>query len=767
MRRAIILILLLAVIFATRLYPAAEFTQFNKGVTYILIKDKVLALQYMEEFFKYYSDPGLRSIFISLIEDNSWEVTKQFNSYLDNNHRSTPALVGIALSTTDMKDSTSMNNLQRAIGLTPNFAATYLCMGMEYQKIKNYPMAKLNYQKAIRLSGEPEFKIPLSQLHLLLNEPGEVLKLLKPEADRLPDNFYFNFCTAEAFYRLKDLNQMGRYIEAAIEINPANNDAQLLMAKYLLSRNELKEAKAVLKKIQYNQYNKDYLQTFGHVLLLSKDKQAKAYLDEVYSKEKWDKDINWLQGLYYITNQDKGNIQNWITRAILSGSDVKHMRELFPGTYQFPQYPSSPFFDVTSIHWLSNELLLVSAVKQSGDRERLYIFHANDLKLLKALEYQGKFKDIFFSRDRKRMVFSTDAGEGNEVYLYALDNTGKDFVLRSLYNRPIKMNSIVAGFNNAGNLAYITHSDIYAKAFDSPFSIVSQTGEKKTVYPDYPYPVYKYNFATSTFSVVTDIVQLENVPIDCVKRYFLVYNAMENNSNVRTLIENGQRLDLTSSEVVKIVFSKDSSSFIIYLSDLKNAFQALLVDNTDNHTYKIDETMFLGEGKYAELDVLDFDPEKKEIVVITKGNDRTIIRFNYRSYLYTRLAEKMRQFSYDKTNRIIYILTERSKKKFFTETNLSVVYLRPFYKKIIDERRTLNRIIGIQNDKVYFTTLDGEMLELNGEHQFYYSGPSFFGSMHEVSIAAKKTAAFINGNLFVVNINDSSNQWASKQNSKK
>ncbi len=63
---------------------------------------------------------------------------------------------------------------------------------------------------------------------------------------------------------------------------------------------------------------------------------------------------------------------------------------------------------------------------------------------------------------------------------------------------------------------------------------------------------------------------------------------------------------------------------------------------------KRDETMFLGAGKYAELDMLDFDPQRKELVVLTKGNDRTLIRFNYITYLHTHLAHKVLETYFSK-----------------------------------------------------------------------------------------------------------------------
>ena len=139
MRTAIILIVILTAALPGLLFSATDYTDFNKGIAYILIKDKELAVKHLEVFFNIKQDPALRVAFINLIEANDWDVTKEFKRYLDINHRSTPALVGIALSTTDMENSTSVGNLQRAIRLDRRFSAAYLALGMEYLKPEKLP----------------------------------------------------------------------------------------------------------------------------------------------------------------------------------------------------------------------------------------------------------------------------------------------------------------------------------------------------------------------------------------------------------------------------------------------------------------------------------------------------------------------------------------------------------------------------------------------------------------------------------------------------
>ena len=90
--------------------------------------------------------------------------------------------------------------------------------------------------------------------------------------------------------------------------------------------------------------------------------------------------------------------------------------------------------------------------------------------------------------------------------------------------------------------------------------------------------------------------------------------------------------------------------------------------------------MFLGKGNYAHLDMLDYSPESREIVVVTKDKNRTLIRFNYRSMLYTRLADKVLDTLYNKEDGMFYVLTERSKQRHFTASNLAIIYLQPYFK---------------------------------------------------------------------------------------
>jgi Tfp pilus assembly protein PilF len=763
MKRIMTIFIILAAIFTatvTQLFPASdrEYAVFNKGVAYIIIGGRDKALKHLNAYFDENTDPALRSAFINLVTDNSWEVTKQFKRYLDLNHRSKTALVGIALSTTDMKVSTSVFNLERAQRLDPGFSIVYLGLGVEYVKQKNYPRAAYYFNRAINTTAVkiPEYKVPLAKLYLLTNEPEKTIGLLKNEADQHSENFYFNYFTAVAYHQMGKIDQMEQYIEAAVETGPNQKDAKLLMAKFLLGKKRYKDARAILKTLRFPDYNEDYYTTLAHVLLKLNDRKAKNTMDLVFSNNRWNKVINRLMGIYYQDNKkEKGNIQNWINRALLSGDDPELIKNEFQGNYKFPEYQPLPFFSVSKLEWITDDLLVVAAAKHSGEGEKLYFIEPEKLRVVNALNYNGTMQDLFMADSRTKFIFSTTAKENESVYLYSVEISGRVFRLRSLSTRPVPMPAVVAGFNKSESLAYITDSRLSKLAVESPFSIVPQLGDRIPVYKAYPFYLYRFNFNTNSFREIKESAGLQTVPIPCVKKYYTVSEASSSKSSIQGLIEQGQKLDLTSSELVKIFFADDIKSFIIYLSDLKDAFQAIVYENENNRTIQLTESMFLGEGKYAELELIDFEPETGKLMVLTKDQNRSLIKFNYKSQMYIQLTAKVNEYVYGKKLNRMLVLTERSKKSHFVETSLEMINLKPYYKKVVDTRRDLEKILFIKGEwEIYFSTFTGELLRMDNEYKFHFLGPSFDGSQYSVSPNMKNTATFINGRLYILEWQD-------------
>jgi len=77
--------------------------------------------------------------------------------------------------------------------------------------------------------------------------------------------------------------------------------------------------------------------------------------------------------------------------------------------------------------------------------------------------------------------------------------------------------------------------------------------------------------------------------------------------------------------------------------------------------------------------------------------------------------------------------------------------IQRYFRETVGERRDLNRILFVNNDdQVYFTTFNGELLMMDGELKFHYVGPSAEGALHAISPSEKKQAAFINERLYIL-----------------
>lgn len=745
---------LLGWVFPADLISAGSSSDFNKGVAYLLINDTVPAKRFFQSYFSRNPNPNLENGYRLLTEGQYQDATHQFSYFLEISPRSTLALVGIALSTSTMAVSNSEELLRRAIRLDPGTSSAFLCLGMQYTQEKNYPLAEQNFKRALALDNVPEYKLLLARLYLDMDKPDDALALVKSEADRLPEHFHFNFLAARACFKANRLSELGRYSQAALDAQPGNNDVRLLMANYYLSRDDAHKANLILKGLKFEDYNEDYMKSYGHALVLLKEKKARDYLYEVFTRKKWDGDINRLLGLYHLWMGDKDIVQHWIYRAILSGVEISRLKGVFPSEYKYPEYKFMPFFDVKQVVWITEDILLAAASRNSGEPGKIFIVDMPKMQVLQVMSYNGKLQEVFVSANRESMVLCAAAKDNAGVYLYALTVMGRNIRLQPIWDQPLPMLSTSVGFDRTGTQAYFTDRKIESLAFESPFSQVGQYGKKKPVYPVYPFPIYKYNFVTGKLVKLTEVGSVESAPpIIALKKYALISNAVSTNSEVQALVEKGQGLDLTSSEVVKTYFPGNLETlthFIIYISDLKNAFHGVVWDQAENRATPVDETVFLGRDNYAELEILDFDPGKKEILVLAK-NEKDLILYHYGSQSSIRLAKGAFNVHYNRTDRMIYVLNERSDKVLFAGSGLQVLSLNPYVDKSVATKKNLVDVISCgNNSEVYFTTGDGEIVKMDGEYNFTYVGPDMDGCVYAASPSTKRTAAFINGKLWLI-----------------
>jgi tetratricopeptide (TPR) repeat protein len=650
-KTAVFLFLALAI---APVFSASKIDSFSRGIVYYLIGDMELAKKNLDVYFHFNPQPAVKNGFALLLKNEKWEATKIFSDYLESDHRSLEALTGVSLAVADMKNSLSIENLFKITRMNSSYAPAYLCLGNEFFKRKNYPAAEDNFNKGLQLSKIAEYKLLLCEFYLQTDQPQKAIELIQSEADMAPANYYFALLTARAFYQIGNWAELSAYIERALKVKPDSKEAQLFLAKYFLKTSDFKKAKKILEKLKFDYYNLEYSLTFAEVLTKLKDSDAEKYLYEVFSQSQWEPRINLLLGLQHLKKKNP-NVQNWITRAILSGKNPEDLKMEFPATFNFQSYPFLAFFDVKKILWLSNGRVLIAGNMQSGEKEKLQVIDTVSMKIIKSFDYEGNIQEIFCSANLEKIIFSTTAVENEKVYLYTFIAAANNYSLKPVIGYALKMSTVIVAFNAQASDAYITDGSLAEQAFTSPFSTVSAYGRKIAIYPNFPFPVYRYTYANERWAEIKDRELLRRVPLKRIQQYLAVADALQNNQEVEKLLEKGRSIDITASEEVKIFFGANSDQFIIYLSDLKNAFQGLVYDRESNKTKKFDETMFLGEKYYSELEIINFNPGKNEILFLTKDKEKNLFLFNYHSLLYKKLGNGILATCVNKEMNTIYL----------------------------------------------------------------------------------------------------------------
>ncbi len=765
------IILTTVLFFLFLIIPASVFSasfSFEKGVVYFLLEDFQQSKAFFSEYFMEYPDPILRRGFMLLTDKDKKKAKIEFRSYLNMNFRSLNGIVGISLSLSDLKDSTSKENLMKAIRLNRNFSSAYACLGMEYLKEFNYPMAEKYFQTALRISNLMEYRILQGELFLRKGQPDKTVAIIEKDSIENPDNFFLNYLMARSLFHLNRIGAMEKYILNSRELNRTSNKVQLLYANYLLKKGNPKSAREVLKVLRFKKTNLEYIKTYAKTLFSLGNRSSKNYLYQYFTIDNWDADINRLLGLYYFRNKtDKSNIQNWIFRAILSGNSVASLQKDFSQNYSFPVLDSIRFFNMKKIFWVDNKRFFAVGSLQSGANERLYLVDFEKMRIIASYSYNGIMDGVYLSGNRDRIILETEDPSSKKTLLYAMiKNPGGSFQFRSIYTGRGDIPPFSIVYNSSGTKAYFIDKRIERISFESPFSIVNRFGEKRPVYTGISnFELYEYNFFNRKFRYIEDMAAINMIMSDSIKKYLLVYNVASITKSVGKLIRKGEKLDSFSSEIVKIKFSKDLGSFLIYLSDLKNAFQALIFDNETGRIIKVDSTMFLDGERFAELEIIDFNSQRKTLILKTKDKRRELILFNYKSKLYRKLAENYYDSYIGPDNKYLYILTERNKRHFLTETLLKIITDNPFWIEEFPSRRDIKSIDSSEDPfTMNISTNKGEFLEMGPENKFIYRSPSYDGSIHAFSPDKKNVAVFINKKLFMIKNNS---QWVKTAHLKK
>ena len=737
-------------------------TDFDKGVVYLLLEDYKQAKVYFNEFFKKFPNPIVKRGFMLLAGNDKKKAKTEFQSYLNMNFRSLQAIIGISISVSDIKESTSKQNLMKAVRLNKGFSSAYACLGMQFLKELNYPMAEKHLLTAQRIKNLMEYRVLLGELFLRNGRQNRTISLLEKDVDNNPENFFLNFLFSRALFRQGWIGRMEKYIHISKELSRNNKDVQLLYAKYLLKKGDPKAARDVLKAMRFNEVNLDYVKTYAETLLILGNRRSKNFLYQYYINNNWDLDINRFLGLYYFRNKtEKSNIQNWIYRALLSGNSSEFLKKQFNESYHFPKLDSLRFFDLKKVFWIDSNRLFVVGVLYSGGDEKLYLVDFNKKKVISSYSYKGLLDGIYFSGSRDRIILETEDPGSRKTKLYAMiRNKAGSFQFRSIYTGNSDIPAFNVVFNVAGTIAYFVDKRIEKIAFDSPFAIVNRFGEKRPVYTGLSnFGLYKYNFANNRFTYLEEMDEINRINSDSIKKFLMVYNAASITKEIRKLLTKGEKLDSFSSEIVRIAFSRDLGSFLIYLADLKNSFQAVVFENETGKVRRIDSTMFLDKDRFAELEIVDFDSKQKSLIFSTKDKRRDLIMFNYNSRLYRKLVENYYSSCFSTDNKTLYILTERNKRYSLTETLFKIITIKPFWIEELPSRRDLKSVIRCDDPSVMMmSTNGGEYIEMDPENKFEYRSPSYDGSIFAYSSDGKKSAVYINRNLFLIK----NSVWAGK-----
>ncbi len=748
MKKAAIFVLLAWL--ALAIFPARAGDDFNRAIAYYLVGDLELAQKSLDAHFSSRHQPTVKLGFTLLFKGEKWEATKKFRDYLESNHRSLESLVGISLATADVKNSLASDNLHKVLRMDPGFAPAYACLGQEHFLRNDFPAAEEYFNKSLRYASIAEYKILLGELLLKTGQAQQAVDLIRPLAESMPKNYHYAFLAARAGLALGDLETAARFCEQSQNARPDSKEVQLLRGQLLLAAGDLRQAKSLLGKLKFDYYNPAYSLTLAEVLVKLKDRDAEKYLYEVFSQDPWHPVINKLLGLFHLKDK-KANIQNWIRRALLSGLPAQELREEFPPQYRYPEGPSFAIFAAGKIQWLGNGRVAVAGALRSGDKEKMTILDAATLKPIQSFAYEGAIQEIFAAPRQDKIIFSTTAPGNEKVYLYTLIAERNGYRLKPVVGYALDMASVQVAFNADGTMAYVTDGSLSDTAFLSPFSTVGNLGRRQSIYPDHPIAVFSYSYAGERWTQVRKREALRHVPLADVRRYFAVADACRNHAEVAKLLGKGAGLDITTSEEMKILFAAADDHFLISFSDLKNAFQGWAYDAGRNRLSRFDESMFLGAKYYADLDVVAFHPEKNEILVLTRDKHRSLYHFNYHSLLYKKIAGNVLKAALAPDGNTVYLLAERSKALYFSETTLEIVRLSPFYRSKVNSRRDLEDISDCSDaNAVYFTTYNGELLKLDEEGKFTSRQVSLVGALHQVSPDKEKAAAFINGRIHVL-----------------
>ena len=145
---------------------------------------------------------------------------------------------------------TAISTLEETIALLPKNAVLRYNLGMAYFSVKDIDRATVQFQEAAAmLPGYEAPRFRLGQLYLLRGQPAMAAQLADEVLKLNPLTIRGRLLRADASIRLQEPNQARSHLDYVLEREPANHDAQYLMAALSMAERRYADAETILRRL--------------------------------------------------------------------------------------------------------------------------------------------------------------------------------------------------------------------------------------------------------------------------------------------------------------------------------------------------------------------------------------------------------------------------------------------------------------------------------------------------------------------------------------
>ncbi len=742
------MLILLVVCFAINSFSQAKHDYLSRAVSYFLLNDNNLAGDNFRKFFSLNIKPSVQKGFSQLLAGSYWEAIRSFENYLQTDYRCFEAMLGVALATYKLKDLMAEENINRILRIVPRYLPAKILQGFFYLDSGDLKKAETSFQEALKISDIEEIRIFLAQTYLQLNDFNNARKYLEPALEQSPNSFYLNILFTKLLISESKLAEAKKYLEKLRALSPRNMEIEKITAYYHYKNGDFKECIATIERIPLN--DQDFnLKLLKAEALLKRGKKSEFELliYELFNENPWHKEVNYLLAKFKIEEKREKNIRFWKNRLQLAGVEAEKIKQIF----QSDPLPliESPFNKIFAIRALKPNLFAVFGIKPQENSQKLYFLDDQNLKELKKVSFQGKFLKAFISPSGSKMVFVTDTGVGEKIYLYAVNIKEKDINVEPLIGYALNHRSITGNFNSEETEFYFIDEQLKNLAFESPFSFMPNIEKTYFLYEKMPFSLYIYSFQNRKLSETNKLSLYRKYQLDELQKYFLVYDNYQSNKQIADLIDRGKKSAITSSFKIKIHFNSLENGFVLVASDSQNPFISTIVDNLTGKVEIVDSISFLSkQDGYAICELIDFSLKRGDLLILIKNDNRELIQFNYKNKTFKKLSSGIRNFLILPADQIL-LITEKKKAKYFPETQLELINLQKYDKDINRERSDLQSLL-ILDETIFAISPFGEKVKIDENFNLFIKGFFPEKTFYDISSDRKRLALAINEKLFLI-----------------